>query len=115
MDIEYIGLSTWFSQIYLDINYGAGFTIIGEALLNYGPYVAPFILIILGYIITSTIYINKNDLENNPKQVLFAVAALLSWLPITRGTIISTSIIYSNFIHSNYLFWYLYTNITDSI
>lgn len=86
LGIEYVGLTTWFSDAYLNINYGAGFTIVGEALLNFGDFTGIIMMILLGYIITSLIFIDKNDFKNRPYRIIFVAGATCSWIPITRGT-----------------------------
>ncbi|MDT9337253.1 O-antigen polysaccharide polymerase Wzy [Clostridium perfringens] len=79
-------LSSWFSQIYLGITWGAGFSMPAEALLNFGPIIAPIIMSIEGYIITSLININKNvDYKNKPLKVLFSVATLDNFIRLTRN------------------------------
>ena len=37
LDIPFGFIGSWFSQEYLKISYGAGFSIIAEAVMNYGP------------------------------------------------------------------------------
>ena len=49
-DAEVVQLNTWFPD-YLGLNYGTDFSIIGEAVLNYGAYVAPVVLLVEGIII----------------------------------------------------------------
>lgn len=45
---EYVALQDWFSKDYLRISYGADFSMIGEAILNYGIYWAPLVIMIFG-------------------------------------------------------------------
>ncbi|MFP3888202.1 O-antigen polysaccharide polymerase Wzy, partial [Priestia filamentosa] len=79
-------VSTWFSQDYLGIGWGAGFSIIAEALLNGGPFFAPMILIIIGYIVTSTLYIDKvHNYKQNPLKFLFVTSTLHFFIPMTRN------------------------------
>ncbi|MCT4478535.1 O-antigen polysaccharide polymerase Wzy family protein [Peribacillus frigoritolerans] len=86
LDIPFATIGSWFSQTYLGISYGAGFSIVAEALLNFGPYLAPFVLFILGYFISTMIYIDKNnDYKNRPLRVFFAVATLECIIPLTRN------------------------------
>lgn len=87
LGIDYINLSDWFSQYYLGLeNWGAGFSIIGENLINYGPYWTPVVMIIIGYIFTSLIYLDEEDLRTNPRRVLFALISYISLIYIFRGT-----------------------------
>ena len=86
LDIPFGFIGSWFSQEYLKISYGAGFSIIAEAVMNYGPYLAPLILAILGYIISSILYINKNiDYKKNPLRIMFIVLTLNDLVPMARG------------------------------
>lgn len=63
-------LNDWFSQTYLGISYGAGFSIRAEALINYGPLIAPLFMIFLGFAILSLTYIDKNiDIDRKPLKV----------------------------------------------
>lgn len=88
LGINYVNLSDWFSQEYLGLNdWGAGFSIVGENLINYGPYGAPIAMLVIGYIFTSLIYLSEEDLKNNPKRVLFALISCISLICIFRGTI----------------------------
>jgi oligosaccharide repeat unit polymerase len=85
-DLPFSLISDWFSQDYLGLSYGAGFSIIAEAVLNYGPYFSPFIMVALGYLITSLIYIDKKmKYYNRPLRMLFAVTTLNVFLPLTRN------------------------------
>lgn len=79
-------LSSWFSQEYLGISWGAGFSIIAEAILNYGPVVAPLFMILQGFIIASMIYIDKSICyRKRPLRFFFAAATLDSFINITRN------------------------------
>jgi len=79
-------VSAWFSQDYLGLTWGAGFSIIAEAILNGGPFFAPIILLIIGYVITSIIYISPNfDYTKRPIRFLFVVSTLSFLIPITRN------------------------------
>lgn len=54
---NYSNISGWFSQTYLNISFGAGFSMIGEALVNFGPYCSLLVLFILGIICSKLMYI----------------------------------------------------------
>ncbi|MGP4060978.1 O-antigen polysaccharide polymerase Wzy [Halobacillus sp. H74] len=85
-DIPFSLISSWFSQDYLGISWGAGFSIVAEALLNSGPFFAPFIMLILGYIISSLIYIDtKYNYLNKPLRFLFVASTLHALLPVSRN------------------------------
>lgn len=86
LDMPFSLISSWFSQDYLGITWGAGFSIVAEAVLNYGPFLAPLIMVILGYILTSMIYIDKKmNYRNRPLFFFFAVSTLHTFLPVARG------------------------------
>lgn len=86
LDIPFSIISSWFSQDYLGISYGAGFSIIAEALLNFGPLIAPLFMILLGYVISSLIFVDKNlNYKKRPLRLLFVVTTLHAITPVTRN------------------------------
>lgn len=86
LNIPFDLLSSWFSQVYLYIPWGAGFSIIAEALLNGGPFLAPLFMIVQGYIITSMMYIDKGiNYKERPLRFFFAAATLDNFISITRN------------------------------
>lgn len=85
-DIPFELLSSWFSQSYLGISWGAGFSIIAEALINGGLFFAPFILIIQGYLLSTLIYIPKgSDYKEMPLKYFFSASTLNFFIGITRN------------------------------
>lgn len=48
---QYVNVHDWFPKEILRINYGSDFSMIGEAVLNYGPYIAPLLIGVFGYFI----------------------------------------------------------------
>lgn len=86
LDIPFSLISSWFSQEYLGISWGAGFSIVAEAVLNYGPYFAPLFMVVLGYIISSLIYMDKRiNYTDKPLYIFFTVSTLHAILPVARG------------------------------
>lgn len=86
LDIPFSLISSWFSHDYLGLSWGAGFSIIAESLLNFGPFFAPVFMIILGYIITSLIYVDKGmKYDIRPLRFLFVVSTLHAFIPVTRN------------------------------
>lgn len=70
-------LSDWFSQTYLGIDYGAGFSIVAESLINFGPIFSPLFMIILGFTISSLTYLDKNiNIMNNPVKIFFSISTM---------------------------------------
>ena len=87
LGLDLILIDNWFSQDYLGIKWGAGFSMIGEAFLNYGFYLAPLILIFIGYFIGSVLYIKNNDsAKNHPLKYFFVATSLAALVGWSRGT-----------------------------
>lgn len=85
--IEYGVLSRYLSE-YLGINYGPGFSIVAEALINYGQMFAPLFMIVLGIIIGKLFYVNKFDLKyNNPLKLIFVASSLDVLTRINRDSV----------------------------
>lgn len=80
---SYLDLNTWFSSQYLKLNYGAGFSIVGEVLLNFGPYVGPLMMFIIGYVIT---YLAMNLEQQSCKKAIFSLISFSSFVMFIRGT-----------------------------
>ncbi|WP_332695151.1 O-antigen polysaccharide polymerase Wzy [Halalkalibacter lacteus] len=79
-------ISDWFSQGYLDISYGAGFNIVAEALLNYGPMGAPIFMILLGYLLVSLTYLDKNiNLKRQSLRIFFAISTMSIFIHVVRN------------------------------
>ncbi len=57
----------------------------GEALINFGPYVAPIALAILGYIFAKLTYCNKNTLTKNSFRTICSLIACITILQLFRG------------------------------
>lgn len=79
-------LSDWFSQTYLGIPYGAGFSIVAEALINFGPLVAPLFMIVLGFMISSLTYLDRrNSISNNPMKIFFSITTMSFLVGVIRN------------------------------
>lgn len=86
LGIPFSLISSWFSQDYLGLSWGAGFSIIAEALLNFGPLFEPIVMILLGYIITSLIYIDRGmNYKERPLRFFFVASTLHAFIPVTRN------------------------------
>lgn len=86
LGIPFNSLGNWFSQEYLGISYGAGFSIVAEALINFGPILTPFIMIFIGYIVTSLTYLDKSfSIKENSLRILFAVSSMSVFVTLIRG------------------------------
>lgn len=80
---NYLDLNTWFSTNYLDIDYGAGFTMVGEVILNFGPIIGPIIMAIVGFLITkiTIIYDGKSY-----AKTVFSLITFDVFVMFIRGT-----------------------------
>lgn len=86
---DYLSLSAWFSHSYLGIRYGAGFSIVAEALMNYGPYVALISIYLLGALCSKLFFSIENiDINHYPIYVFFAIGTAYSLLQIIRNTLL---------------------------
>lgn len=83
---DYIILEEWFSQTHLNLNYGVGFSIVGEAILNYGPYFAPLVVMLMGLIINSIVNNKKVLFSKNVKNILFCLCFSISFITMYRGS-----------------------------
>lgn len=57
----------------------------GEALINYGPYIAPIAILVIGFIFTKLTYLSKNDLMNNSLRTICSLIACITILQLFRG------------------------------
>lgn len=80
---NYIDLNTWFSSDYLNLDYGAGFTMVGEVILNFGPYVGPIVMLFFGYLITKITMIFDEGLC---EKSIFSLITFDSFVMFIRGT-----------------------------
>jgi len=88
LNIPFAFLNDFFSSNYLGITWGAGFSIISEALLNFGPIFAPLFMMFLGYIISSLLYIeNEISYRSNPLRFFFAASTLDSIIMMNRNAL----------------------------
>lgn len=83
--MNYIQLHTWFPLYYLNVNYGTDFSIIGEAMLNYGILLTPFVLFIEGIII-GKIYNYPFVKNENPLKLCLCINAMMIIIKIARST-----------------------------
>lgn len=81
-DYEYI--TDWFSQQYLGLkNTGAGLSIVGESLMNYGQYFGPVFLILIGAVISKIL--NYINIKKNSKNMFYCVIVFLYLIEMSRG------------------------------
>ena len=85
--IEQVLIGDWFSQDYLSLDYGTGFSMIGEAYVN-GGYVGGFIyMIILGVIIGPILRTCQTnaEIENAPIKAFIAISFANIIMAFPRG------------------------------
>lgn len=88
LSIPFTLLSNFFSENYLGISWGAGFSIISEALLNFGPIFTPLFMIVLGYIFSSMLSVDKNmNYKHDSLKFFFVVSTLDALIAINRNVI----------------------------
>ena len=84
-NIHYEVLDNFFKD-YLAISWGPGFSIVAEALINFGPIFSPIFMIVLGYIIAALTNINYSVAYNNkPLRILFVASTLNALISINRS------------------------------
>lgn len=87
LGLPFVLMDDWFSQDILGISWGMGFSMVGEAYLNGGLYLGPLYMLILGFIIGSVLYINKNtDLLHHPIRYVFVATSLHTINSFSRGS-----------------------------
>lgn len=82
--IDYVQLHIWFPK-YLNISYGTDFSIIGEAMLNFGVYAAPIVLLIEGFIIAKIAQSPYRD-DISPLSLCLSMSIMFSVIKIARST-----------------------------
>ena len=83
--MNYVQLHTWFPLEYLGINYGTDFSVIGEAVLNYGVLLAPLVLLV-GGMIFGKIFNYPFEKNKSPFLLCFSIGAMISIVGIARST-----------------------------
>lgn len=90
LGIPYKSISQWFSQEYIGISYGAGFSIIAESLINYGPYVSIFFLALQGYIFSKFLIVENIDIKKEPVSLFLRVSTTSVLISAARNMILNT-------------------------
>lgn len=76
--IDYITVTRWFSQEYLEIKWGAGYSIIAEAIINFGLYFAPLTFIVFAKLFFKILRVKSDNINSALKMyVSIAVASFL--------------------------------------
>lgn len=82
---NYVSLSTWYSQDYLGIDYGAGFSIIAEACINYGPYLGMFFLLLIGWLLGKFLF-SRMISQSDPICLYMIIGTTYSVIQAIRNT-----------------------------
>lgn len=88
---NYVGLGTWFSSEFIGIKYGAGFSLVAEALINSGEYLFVVPLILLGYLISSLLSVDQKYYSYNPIQAFLGVTTAEAFIAATRNTLVNST------------------------
>lgn len=82
---DYVQIHSWFPD-YLGISYGTDFSIIGEAILNYGVYAAPVVLLVEGVVIGRIIQIPYRR-DKSPLELCLCLTAMVRIIKLPRSTL----------------------------
>ena len=86
---NYVSLSAWFSRVFLRISYGAGFSFVGEAIMNYGPYGSIAILFVIGILFSKIAFSAENiDFKACPLKAFFCISTSYSIIQCIRNTML---------------------------
>ncbi|SDW69929.1 O-antigen polysaccharide polymerase Wzy [Kandleria vitulina] len=86
---EYMNIGGWFSQVYLKlVGRGMGFSMLGEALVNYGLFLAPIWLLFMGIIMSKWVF--PSDAMKNLFGKFFRISTCMMLMPLPRNTFLST-------------------------
>lgn len=99
--IKQILIADWFSQEFLKINWGAGFSMIGETFINGGYIGGLFYMGIIGAFMGLLMqYAYNENLTNNPLHLFITVAGLNAVIGFSRGALYLTlkELFYGTFI-----------------
>ena len=107
---NYVQLHTWFPENYLKIDYGTDFSMIGEAQLNFGYALTPFILLIEAMIL-SKIFNAAMRKHKNPLTQCLCINAIMAITKLPRTTIWITL---NSIVISTVVYMLVYTIVASS-
>jgi len=88
---SYSNISGWLSQDYMGIkNSGLGFSMIGEAYENFGPYIFVIALFVLGYIYSKIMNTDNIDSETESIKLFFKVTTAQVLISSTRNQMLTS-------------------------
>ena len=102
LNLNYQKLSGWFSQTYLGISNGAAFSIIGEMVLNFGPYFFPPFMLLFGLFIGFITKIEPRDLRTEPLAIALCTITTGVMINISRNAFQSNM---GEIFYTTLLFW----------
>lgn len=83
--VQYVTLTRWFSQEYLDISWGAGFTSVAEAVVNFGVLFGPLVFIVFGRIFRNILNIRSLS-TFNPSSTVIYISIASFYMNMIRNT-----------------------------
>ncbi len=69
--VKYVTLTRWFSQEYLHISWGAGFTMVAETVVNFGVLFGPLVFFVFGRIFRNILNTGNLNKLNSSKSVIY--------------------------------------------
>lgn len=85
LHLNYESVSGWLSQSYLKISNGAGFSIVAEVLINFGPYLLPLAMVIVGVVIQKITDIDSCNKEVDVIPVFYKIITTSVIVNISRN------------------------------
>lgn len=115
LNLNYESISGWFSQSYLGISNGAGFSIVAEVLANYGPYLLPIIMIVVGIVIQKITDLDSCNKDIDVISMFYKIITTSVIINISRNCFSYNmgEIIYTTFLFCTLMF--IFKNIIISI
>ena len=87
LGLDLILIPNWFSQEYLNITWGSGFSLFGEALLMGGIYSAPFIIMLIGFFVATLLFTKRSiDFHHLPLRFFLIATSLNAIIGWSRGS-----------------------------
>jgi hypothetical protein len=87
INFDYVNISSWFSQSYLQIDYGAGFSMFAEAYINYGFYFSMIPMFIFGFFIA---HLNKAvdySVYTKPMSIFLSFSLISAFITLPRNSL----------------------------
>ena len=85
LGLEYENIGSWFSQTYLHISNGAGFSIVAETLANFGPLLLPLVMFGFGCLLAKITDIDRFDLESSGISIFYRIIIVNVIINISRN------------------------------